>query len=90
MTLKKSKIKPQKRVKQWRNKARLEDLTPDGVRFSVDWDEMKPGRSLFVPCVNAQECVTQFDLLAKSRRWQYVHRWRIEAGFSGVRFWRIA
>ena len=90
MRVKKQKILPRKRVKQWKNKARLEDLSPDGVKFVVNWDELTPGTSLFVPCIDAVECVTQFDLLAKSRRWTYLYRWRVEAGLSGVRFWRLA
>ena len=65
-------------------------LAPDGVALGMDWDKLTPGNSVFVPCIDTIEAVTQFDELAKNRGWTVEHRCRFENGFAGVRFWRIA
>lgn len=82
--------------KQWllppqchRNRVQFDDLAPDGVRIRVAWDKFVPGASVFIPCINAVECVRQFNEIAKSGDWVWDTRVGTEGGRWGVRFWRV-
>ena len=33
---------------------KVDDLNPDGLRITVDWEDMSVGASIFVPCVNEE------------------------------------
>jgi len=38
------------------------DISPDGVRIVIDWDTFVVGTSIFIPCVNAKQAVTDLDV----------------------------
>lgn len=65
-------------------------LGPDGVEFYVDWHTMEPSMSLFVPCVDFQQAVDEFNYICDRLNWTFDFVIRIENGKMGVRFWRIS
>lgn len=69
---------------------RLFSLAPDGVELAVNWDSMAVGMSVFVPCLNVQQCLNEFNYVADVLDWTYEYAVRIEAGKMGVRFWRLS
>ena len=34
---------------------KLDDLNPDGLRITINWDAMDVGSSIFVPCINTEK-----------------------------------
>jgi hypothetical protein len=56
----------------------------------VDWGKFLTGSSVFVPAINVAELVSQVYEIAKAHKWKIAHRFRIEHGRQGVRFWRLA
>lgn len=75
--------------RQFKNRIRVGDIAPDGVKVEVDWDKFEPGTSIFIPCVNTVECVRQVFELSRIKDWSLDIRFVIEGGRWGVRFWRI-
>ena len=67
---------------------RLDDLHPDGVRIVVAWDAMKTGMSVFIPCINTEECKKQIEKITTKRGWTTQIQIRIEDGRFGLRMWR--
>jgi len=67
---------------------RTDDLHPDGIRVTVDWDKMVVGASIFVPCINTEEAKKQIAKIAKTKGWETKVFIRIEDGRFGVRIWR--
>lgn len=67
-----------------------DDLTPDGVRIIVQWDDFRPNASVFVPCINTKKAEYQVERLALRKGWSIIKRNVIEQGMSGVRFWRLS
>lgn len=68
----------------------VDELNPDGVRISVEWDKFVPGASVFVPTLNTEEAIKQAKEIAKLRHWKVATRVRIEAGRRGIRMWRVS
>jgi hypothetical protein len=85
----KSSIVPRK-TRKTNNYAAGMDLAPDGLRMIFDWKTFDPGCSVFVPCIDMVEAVSQFHEIAQHRKWTYEHRCRVENKLQGVRFWRIS
>ena len=83
-----TRIRP-RRPRLWNIQRRDNELSPDGVRVRVDWDDFVPGTSIFVPAVNLVELVSQMNVIAKEKDYMLDHHVRIEGGKLGVRFWRI-
>ena len=75
--------------RSWKNRLKIGDLAPDGVKIVVPWDKITAGGSFFVPCVNTVELVRQVFDITDKRNWSVVFRPRIEGGKWGVRFWRV-
>jgi hypothetical protein len=81
-------IIPRKRQRKIKSMRPL-SLGPDGVEFVVEWDEMQPGMSLFVPCVDVQQAVNEVNYVCERLGWTFEYIVRIESSKMGVRFWRI-
>ena len=67
---------------------KIDDLNPDGVGISVNWDAMEVGYSVFVPCVNTEKAKEQAKNVAKMKYWQKETRVLEEDGKLGLRIWR--
>lgn len=50
---------------------------------------MMPGMSLFVPCINLQQAVDEFNYVCERMDWTFDYTVRVENSKMGVRFWRI-
>ena len=66
----------------------VDDLAPDGICITVNWDKMVIGASIFVPCINTQRAKEQVVKLCKGRRWQATIKIVIENDKLGIRIWR--
>lgn len=66
------------------------DIAPDGVRMVVDWDQMKPGCSILIPCVNVGLARRQVEKIFKKRSWSIRSQVVIENHILCLRIWRIS
>ncbi len=67
---------------------KVDDLNPDGLRITVDWEDMSVGASIFVPGVNTEKGKEQLNKLAKRKEWEFDTQTCIEDGKLGLRTWR--
>jgi hypothetical protein len=68
---------------------KLDDLGPDGIRMVVDWDRMRTGDSVFVPCLNVSKAASQVRAVFERRGWKSRLQLRTEHNILGLRIWRI-
>ncbi len=66
------------------------DLDPDSVRIVVNWDNMKPNYSVFIPCINTEKAIEQLNKIIKNKKWEAKTHVRIEDAKLGVRIWRVS
>jgi DNA gyrase/topoisomerase IV subunit A len=66
------------------------DLDPDRVRVVVNWDNMKPNTSVFIPCINTEKAIEQLNKIIKKKKWEAKTHVRIEDAKLGVRIWRVS
>lgn len=67
---------------------KLDDLNPDGLRITVNWDKMYVKSSIFVPCINAEKAAQQLKKIAKRKEWKFDTQICIEDSKLGLRVWR--
>lgn len=67
---------------------KIDDLNPDGLRITVNWDKMDVKSSIFVPCINAEKATEQLKKLAKRKEWEFDMQICIENNKLGLRVWR--
>ena len=68
---------------------KINDLNPDGVIISVNWDAMVIGASFFVPCANTEAAIKQVKKITDSCKWDVECKVIIQDNKLGVRVWRI-
>ena len=66
------------------------DLDPDHVRVVVNWDNMKPNTSVFIPCITTEKAIEQLNKIIKKKNWEAKTHVRIEDAKLGVRIWRVS
>jgi len=71
-----------------KNRIKINDIAPDGVRIVVRWDEFPVDSSVFIPCINTLELVRQVHELTSEWGWVMHYRPGIDKGRWGVRIWR--
>lgn len=69
---------------------KADDLNPDGVRIIVDWDALRVGSSVFIPCINVPSARKQVKEVFARRGWKMRTRTSPESNVWGVRVWRVA
>ena len=67
---------------------RTYEIAPDGVRITINWDNMNIGTSIFVPCINTESAIQEVTKICTEKGWEIQSCLRIEGGCLGVRFWR--
>jgi hypothetical protein len=67
---------------------RTYEIAPDGVRITINWDNMHIGTSIFVPCINTEAAIQEVTKICTEKGWDIESRLRVEGGCLGVRFWR--
>jgi hypothetical protein len=67
---------------------KIYDIDPDGLRVIINWDSMRVGMSVFIPCVNTDKALRQLKNVLALKEWQYETRIVIEDSMLGVRVWR--
>ena len=50
---------------------KLDDLNPDGLRITINWEAMDVGSSIFVPCINTEKGKKQLKSVAKMKAWEF-------------------
>lgn len=68
----------------------LDQIGPDGLLIVVDWDAMRVGSSVFLPCINTTEALKQAGGIFARRGWEMRVAIRPENDLWGVRIWRVA
>ncbi len=66
---------------------KIDDLNPDELRVTVNWEGMSVGASIFVPCVNTEKCREQL-ITRQTQRMGVDTQTCIENGKLGLRTWR--
>ena len=66
------------------------DISPDGVRIIIDWSAFVVGTSVFIPCVNVKQAMTDIVSASGLTRNNLTKRVCIEKGKYGVRVWRVS
>lgn len=67
---------------------KVDDLNPDGLRITVNWEAMDVAASIFVPCVNTDKGKEQLRKIAKRRDWKFDMHICVENDRLGLRVWR--
>ena len=67
---------------------KIYDLNPDGLRITVNWEDMGVEASIFIPCVNTEKGKEQLKRIAKRKSWEFSTQVCIENGKIGLRAWR--
>jgi hypothetical protein len=65
-------------------------MSPDGEEIIVDWRGMDPGMSVFLPCLNFQRALDEFNYICNVMDWTFDYVVRVESGKIGIRFWRLS
>ena len=67
---------------------KVDDLNPDGLRVTVNWDNMDVKSSIFVPCIDTEKAKNQLQKLAERKKWKFDMQVCIENKKLGLRVWR--
>lgn len=67
---------------------KVDDLNPDGLRVTVNWDDMDVKSSIFVPCINTEKAKNQLQKLAERKKWGFDMQVCVENKKLGLRVWR--
>ena len=68
--------------------AKIDDLNPDGLKITVDWESMDVGTSFFLPCIDIDKAKKQVKSVAKMKDFGVEVRIVIEDKKLGLRVWR--
>lgn len=68
--------------------AKIDDLNPDGLKITVDWESMDVGMSFFLPCIDIDKAKKQLKDVAKMKNFELELRTVIENKKLGLRVWR--
>jgi hypothetical protein len=61
----------------------------ESVRYQINWERFKPGRSFFIPCLNPPEALKEILRVTKRLKLHVVTKVVIEDGVQGLRIWRV-
>ena len=67
---------------------KLDDLNPDGLWVTINWEEMGVGSSFFLPCIKTEKGMKQLNSVAKMKAWEFDMQICIENKKLGLRVWR--
>ena len=67
---------------------RTYDLNPDGVRVVINWEKMVVNASIFIPCVNTEDALSQIKRVTAEKGWGIEAKILIEDEKLGLRVWR--
>jgi hypothetical protein len=60
-----------------------------GLNFDINWSKFVVGASFFIPCLDADDAMTQIKRTTKRLRYKIKTQIVIEKGIQGLRIWRI-
>ena len=61
----------------------------NGIVYEIDWTKFKLGRSIFIPCIDAEEAKAVVNSTMDRLGFQVKVKLVIENGFRGLRIWRV-
>lgn len=67
---------------------KIEDLDPDGVLITVNWEAMDVGWSFFIPCLDVEKAQLQLKEVEKLKNWKFKTQTCVENKKLGLRVWR--
>jgi hypothetical protein len=65
-----------------------QDIDPDGVALRIKWERLVLGGSVFIPCINSEECEKQIKKITNKLGFRIRIKRRIENKKCGIRIWR--
>tara|TARA_Y100000592_G_scaffold29254_1_gene46674 strand:+ start:10104 stop:10325 length:222 start_codon:yes stop_codon:yes gene_type:complete len=65
-----------------------DELDPDGLCITVNWDAMDVGWSFFLPCLDVEKAQKQIKSIEKLKNWKFKTQTRVENKKLGLRVWR--
>lgn len=68
----------------------IDQIAPDGLLIVVEWDNMRVGSSVFIPCIDTTEAIKQVRRIFERKGWRMRIAIRPEKGIWGIRIWRRA
>jgi len=60
----------------------------EGVKYEVNWRNFRPGRSIFIPCLDPVRARAQVMVVTKRLRVHILMKVVIVEGVRGLRIWR--
>tara|TARA_R110002020_G_scaffold29788_2_gene94135 strand:+ start:6535 stop:6762 length:228 start_codon:yes stop_codon:yes gene_type:complete len=67
---------------------KIEDLDPDGVLVTINWEIMDVGWSFFLPCLDVEKAQMQLKDVEKLKNWKFKTQTCVENKKLGLRVWR--
>ena len=67
---------------------KIDEIAPDGVKVTIDWDKFVVGSSMFIPCIDNEKCVVQVRKICELKGFKVTHKSVIYGEKLGVRIWR--
>lgn len=61
----------------------------DGIEYEVDWRRFKPGRSIFIPCLDIKAAKAEVDRVTRRLQIEVEYKWTVHGGIGGLRIWRV-
>lgn len=61
----------------------------ENVSYQINWKAFKPGMSIFIPCLNPANALTEISKVMKRLKVSVVTKVVIHEGVQGVRIWRV-
>ena len=61
----------------------------NGINYEINWTKFKLGRSIFIPCLDAEEAKTVVNTTMDRLGFKVKVKLVIENGFRGLRIWRV-
>tara|TARA_R110002020_G_scaffold245295_1_gene458995 strand:- start:1188 stop:1409 length:222 start_codon:yes stop_codon:yes gene_type:complete len=65
-----------------------DELDPDGLCITVNWDAMGVGWSFFLPCLDVEKAQKQVKDIEKLKNWKFKTQTCVENKKLGLRVWR--
>jgi len=67
---------------------KIDDLDPDGVLITINWETMDVGWSFFIPCLDVEKAQLQLKEVEKLKNWKFKTQTCVENKKLGLRVWR--
>ena len=64
-------------------------MVVEGVSYDVNWKGFRPGKSIFIPCLNPKKAREEILTVTDRLRLKVLFKVTIEDNVRGLRVWRV-